>query len=511
MEDELDYSKLKYVLYARKSTDDPERQVRSIDDQVAECQLLAIRSGLRLVGSPLVEKKSAKKPNRRPLFTQMLKDIKSGKYDGIVSWHPDRLARNMKEGGEIIDMIDEGEIKDLRFVTHHFSPDANGKMLLGMAFVLSKQYSDKLSQDVSRGVRRNLLEGRTSTPKHGYINEQGRYQPAGKNFELVVKAWQMRKESQSLESIAAFLKDNNYGRHTKTAKVIQITEQRLSKIFKDPFYYGLLIQADQQVDLIESYGFKPAVSEDDYLSVQRLSYRSVRPHKPHRTVFYPLRHMVVCSFCDRNMVVGPSTSSTGKRYLNYRCDNDLCTRETRGIRANEVFNFIYSFLSEGLNMTETEYERYSEDLLKISENDRSELKISLHSKQSSLNKLNEEITDRALKIPSIKNTSVHEINEKEVDRLIVEKEKLEREIDAIKSSIRDPKYDQLTLEQFLNFSKSAAASVKYGSAVEKDKICREIFLNFAVDEEKVLSYQLKEPFATLLKDRKLLNGRGERI
>ncbi len=34
MEEELDITKLKYVLYARKSTDDPERQVRSTEDQV---------------------------------------------------------------------------------------------------------------------------------------------------------------------------------------------------------------------------------------------------------------------------------------------------------------------------------------------------------------------------------------------------------------------------------------------------------------------------------------------
>jgi hypothetical protein len=46
-------------------------------------------------------------------------------------------------------MVDEGVIKDLRFVTHYFTNDANGKMLLGMAFVLSKHYSDDLSQKVT--------------------------------------------------------------------------------------------------------------------------------------------------------------------------------------------------------------------------------------------------------------------------------------------------------------------------------------------------------------------------
>lgn len=185
---ELDVTKLKYVLYARKSTDDPERQARSIPDQIAECQQLAERLGLNVAKPILQESRSAKKPNQRPVFTQMLKDIRQGKYDAILSWAPDRLARNMREGGEVIDMIDEVIIKDLKFVTYQFTPDPNGKMLLGMAFVLSKQYSDKLSQDVTRGVRRKLAEGLTPTPKYGYSNVDGVYYPDGSNFELLCEA-----------------------------------------------------------------------------------------------------------------------------------------------------------------------------------------------------------------------------------------------------------------------------------------------------------------------------------
>lgn len=60
MDEELDYSKLKYVLYARISTDDPQRQVRSIGDQIFECKQLAARLGLNVI-KVLEETKSAKK------------------------------------------------------------------------------------------------------------------------------------------------------------------------------------------------------------------------------------------------------------------------------------------------------------------------------------------------------------------------------------------------------------------------------------------------------------------
>lgn len=74
--------------------------------------------------------------------------------------------------------------------------------------------------------------------------------------------------------------------------------------------------------------------------------------------------------------------------------------------------------------------------------------------------------------------------------------------------LEDPERNKLSLEQFLNLSKNAAGIVHSADAVIKDQICRFIFLNFSVDEEKVLFYQLKEPFATLLEQRKIRTSRG---
>ena len=130
----------KYVIYCRKSTDEKGKQETSIEDQRFYCKELAEKEKLNFV-RVIEEKKSAKKFGLRPKFNELMEDIKAGRIDGIIAWHPDRLARNMGEGGQIIELVDSGEIKDLKFCTQQFSKDANGKMLLGLAFVLSKQYS----------------------------------------------------------------------------------------------------------------------------------------------------------------------------------------------------------------------------------------------------------------------------------------------------------------------------------------------------------------------------------
>ena len=509
--EELDFSQLKYVLYARKSTDDPQRQVRSIGDQIFECKQLAARLGLNVI-KVFEETKSAKKPNKRPIFRQMLNDLKKGVYDGILAWNPDRLARNMKEGGEIIDMIDEEEIKDLKFVTHHFTKDANGKMLLGMSFVLSKQYSDDLSQKVTRGVRRNFAEGKSAIPKHGYIRtEEGYYKPDGKNFELICTAWELRAKGESLEDITNFMNDNDYSKVIKrTGRKVDMDVKILTDIFHDPFYYGILVQAKQTVDLREIYTFQPATTEDIYNQVQELSVRRLKPfNTKRRLAFYPLKAMVRCSFCGHNMVVGPSTGSKGKKYLNYRCDNKLCTRKKKSIRAKEVFNWIYDFLKDGLGLTEKDYKSYYNNLTKISDNTRQKIGIEIHSKQGRLKVINQEIRERSLELgkPSSLAT-VRKINEDRVIELEQEKAELNGKIEELKSKLTNPEDDRLSIEEFLNLSKNAGVIVQSANAIIKDKICREIFLNFTVDEEKVLSYQLKPHFAEMLKSKQQRTSRG---
>lgn len=108
----------KFFIYARKSTDSEDRQVRSIGDQISELQELAKKENLEIVDT-IVEKQTAKKPGR-PLFAEMLKKLEAGEAVGILAWHPDRLARNSVDGGQIIYLVDTGVIQELKFPTFWF-------------------------------------------------------------------------------------------------------------------------------------------------------------------------------------------------------------------------------------------------------------------------------------------------------------------------------------------------------------------------------------------------------
>ena len=85
---------------------------------------------------------------------------------------------------------------------------------------------------------------------------------------------------------------------------------------------------------------------------------------------------------------------------------------------------------------------------------------------------------------------------------------LDQQIAALEEKIANPSKIKVSKDEFLNLVKSASDKMKAGSAVEKDVLCRILFLNLRVDNEKVASYLWREPFATLVKATEIQNGGG---
>ena len=197
----------KFFLYARKSTDVEDKQVLSIDAQLTELRAFAREQSLEIV-EEFIEKQSAKVPGR-PIFGQMLKRIEKCEVSDIVSWHPDRLARNSVDGGQIVYLLDTGKLASLKFPIHWFENTPQGKFSLSMAFVQSKYYVDSLSENTKRGLRQKVRMGIfPSQAPVGYLNdprtktivvERKKARVLRLAFERYVKG------NQRLEDIADFL------------------------------------------------------------------------------------------------------------------------------------------------------------------------------------------------------------------------------------------------------------------------------------------------------------------
>src|SRR5690606_21181753 len=130
---------LRYRLYARKSTDTEDKQVQSLDDQIKVMKSVAKREGARLIGVPLRESKSAKRPYERPVFEELMQEIEDGKIDAIVCWKLDRLSRNPTDSGRMQQLLQDGKLKHILTAEKSYFPEDNA-IVFSVEAGMSNQY-----------------------------------------------------------------------------------------------------------------------------------------------------------------------------------------------------------------------------------------------------------------------------------------------------------------------------------------------------------------------------------
>lgn len=230
---------VEYCLYARKSSEDDERQAMSIDSQVKEMNEMAVREGY-FIKEVRRESHSAKMSGQRPVFSQLLTDIRNGMFTGILTWAPDRLSRNAGDLGMLVDLMDLGKLHQIKTFSQSFSNNPNEKFLLMILCSQAKLENDQKGINVKRGIRAKCEMGwRPGMPPIGYWNramagvkdiviDPERGHIVTEMFERVAK------NGDSGRTIKRWF--NNIGMTTRAGKGVTLSQIYL--MLKNPFYYG---------------------------------------------------------------------------------------------------------------------------------------------------------------------------------------------------------------------------------------------------------------------------------
>ncbi len=307
----------KFFLYARKSTDVEDKQVRSIEDQVAELRAYAKQEGLNIV-EVFIEKQSAKIPGR-PIFNEMLDRIEKGEANGILAWHADRLARNSVDGGRIIYLLDTGKLAALKFPTLWFENTPQGKFMLNIIFGQSKYYVDSLAENTKRGLRQKVKRGEyPGVAPIGYINDVRTKSIIldKKKAPIIRRAFELYSQGDKrLEDIADFLAQN--GILSSGGK--RIKRDRISFILSNPFYIGLFRYAGE----IYEGKHQPIVSKKTFDKVQEVLKQRGRPRHKTKNQPQPFCGLLRCGTCGM-MITGEYRIKRQKNgnvheYVYYHC------------------------------------------------------------------------------------------------------------------------------------------------------------------------------------------------
>jgi site-specific DNA recombinase len=232
---------VKYCLYARKSTESEERQVLSIDSQIKEMLQMAERENLEIVCMKR-ESHSAKETGQRPVFNEIIEELKEGKFNGILTWAPDRISRNAGDLGKVVDLMDSGKLLEIRTFSQSFSNNPNEKFLLMILGSQAKLENDNRGINVKRGLRTRVEMGLwPGMAPTGYLNQKmmdkrcqlihdpDRAPIVKKMFEkMAYEKWSGRK-------IYHWLKfDLNF----KTVGNKNLALGNIFRVLQNPFFYG---------------------------------------------------------------------------------------------------------------------------------------------------------------------------------------------------------------------------------------------------------------------------------
>ena len=164
---------LKIADYFRKSSRDDDKQALSIPSQETECGEFRNKHNLPNPKVVYKESKSAKYANKRAGFSEMVSLIENRQINAILCWNLNRLARNMREGGILIDLLSEGMLVIITSSGDVYD-ETSDMSIVASLFGASKQFSMALSRDVKRGQRNkaSVLGYGTSSAPIGYLNSK---------------------------------------------------------------------------------------------------------------------------------------------------------------------------------------------------------------------------------------------------------------------------------------------------------------------------------------------------
>jgi len=331
---------LRYVLYARKSTDSEDRQVASIESQINEMTKRAKDLNLSIIKT--MQESSSGFHIGRKVFKEMIEMINAKKVDGIITWKLSRLSRNPDDAGRIMGMLQRGEIKNIRTSDRSWSPEDN-VMMMYIEFGITNQFSRDLSIDTKRGLKQKAERGWSPNArlpigyKHNVYQslEEDEIVPDGENFNIVQSCLKSIA-TRRLTPVEAYTELHRKGFRTSRGK--KLAKSTYYRNIKNKFYYGVFEYPQGNSDWYVGK-HKPMITEEEHNQILEVLGGSIK-QRPKRHEFAYNGGLIKCPECGCSIIADPKVkeciNGNIHNYTYYRCSKKRGKCSQKALEVKEL-------------------------------------------------------------------------------------------------------------------------------------------------------------------------------
>lgn len=477
---------MKYIIYARRSSEDKSKQIQSIPSQIEWATTLAKSRKIEVIKN-FSDVKSGKAPYVREGFKEMMEFVHQSKASlGILCWKIDRLARNPIDEGALKYAFMQGKIKHILASDREFREGEN-QILMGVEFGAATQYSINLSKDVRRGMKDKVNKGwKPGTANLGYRNDYFGMKGDKKIFRdeerwLKVQAlWRLLLTGA--HTVTTVVNVANDELQLRTQKGRKLSTSTAYRVFTNIFYAGCFEWNGE----LKQGSHEPMITLEEFDKVQEILGKNGKPRKSKHEHIYT--GCIRCKECGCMITAEPPKKKVNPKTGKVHTYNYLrCSKKRKDMKCSQKYILVGNLEQQIVNVLQAvkispffyewaikELQKQNKDEMKQFAQKRGYLLRDIEDNEGMI----ETLTEKLLK--GIIDDETYKKSKQNFTEQRIHLQSLLKKYDAQKDQ-----WLQM-LEQDFDFASNAYESFQSGGVNKKREILHELGSNFFLEDQKLL-------------------------
>lgn len=315
------------AIYARVSTTEQADEGYSIDEQIRVLREYCKREGYIIFDEYVDRGISGKSIKGRPAIRQLLQDADEKKFDLVLVWKMNRLARNSVDLMNMVEVFNRKNIVFRSYTENYETETPAGKLQFQMLAAIAEYERNNIAENVKMGMLARAKEGKWNGGHvlgYDVVEIEGANKKR-KNTGLVInereasiirKIFHLYTTGNGYKSIANQI--NKAGYRTKLGKTFSLNA--IKTIVTNPVYAGYIrynVRRDWNEKRRNHINPKPIIVKGEHQSIiseevwriaqEVYKTRTCKPNRVHDGEF-PLTGIMRCPKCNAGMVIGRTTN-----------------------------------------------------------------------------------------------------------------------------------------------------------------------------------------------------------